>query len=490
MLLLLGVVGFAFVLGTTIFLENRLERIVRRQLAEKLLAIVTLAAEGIDGNEHSLLVSPEQENSPEYHKIKSHLQNIRKRFGEVKYIYTARIKDNQLIFVVDADTSRSPEEKKSIDPAAIMVHIGDIYDENPEKYPEVVSTFRDGISRTTSGFVRDRWGIWLSAFAPIRTRTGRIDGVLCADMSVDNVLAAVSRSRREILILYWLIFLPGLILAGLFISRQLFLPVQKLARAATLISFGDYSQQVDINSSDEMGYLGNVFNEMVQKIVRERNRLADELHDGAVQVLASINWKLDMVNRLIQENHSDQARQILADNQRLLVEAIGDIRKSIYELHRQEISEIHFQEILRKHLNDFSRETGIKVESQIVLPEDISPDLKINLYRIIGEIFSNIKKHSRATLVKFDLHFGASSDESQTNLILSVVNDGGGFDPNRVYPGHFGLKSIKNRIKALGGTVEIDSSEKSATTRIVITIPVKENFLVRKIASTLLENQN
>jgi|GEM_PF-2294229 len=485
-LLLLGGLGFIFVLGTIIFIENRLERIVRRQLAEKLLAIVSSAAESIPGSEHSLLVSSEQENSPQYQRIKSYLQNVRQRFREIKYIYTARIKNNQLIFVVDADTSRTAGEKNLTDPSAAMVHIGDIYDANPEKYPEALATFYDGVARTTSRIVHDRWGTWLSAFAPIRDQSGRIEGILCADMSVDNVLTAVGRIRREVLILYLLIFLPGVILAGWLIGRKLFQPIQKLARAATLISFGDYSRLVKVESNDELGYLSEVFNEMAHKIVRERGRLADELHDGPAQVLASINWKLDMVSRLIKENRLEEANQLVASNQQLLITAIADIRKSIYELHRQEISQVHFQDIVKKHLEDFTQETGIKVESQVTLPTDIPVELKIDLYRIIGEIFTNIKKHSRASWVQFNLHFTGDSDKSTGDLVLSIINDGTGFDPDRTYPGHFGLKSIKNRVRSFGGTIDISSSRGPGKTRIVLTIPLKtKNDLWTKVVNSL-----
>jgi signal transduction histidine kinase len=292
-----------------------------------------------------------------------------------------------------------------------------------------------------------------------------------------------------VIVLYLVIFLPGLLLAGLIIGRQLFRPIQKLTRAATLISFGDYSQQVKIDSRDELGYLGDVFNEMVGKIVRERSRLADELHDGPVQVLASVNWKLDVAGRLLAENKAAEVRQVLDNSQQLLLSAVADIRKSIYELHRREISEINFLDIVKKHLEDFSGETGIKIKSRMILPGDIPVDSKIELYRVIGEILTNIKKHSHAGNLEFDLHLAGNSDGGPADLVLAITNDGKGFNPDKIYPGHFGLKSIRNRVKTLGGFIAISSAENSLGAKIVITVPVKPPGDVRPgIASSLPEN--
>jgi signal transduction histidine kinase len=99
-------------------------------------------------------------------------------------------------------------------------------------------------------------------------------------------------------------------------------------------------------------------------------------------------------------------------------------------------------------------------------PEPDAPlDIKEAIYRIAQESLHNVVKHARATSVTLEL---ASDDRG---LTLTIQDDGVGFDPDGSFPGHLGLRSMRERSTRLGGTFDIQSAS-SRGTRLIATIPL------------------
>ena len=74
------------------------------------------------------------------------------------------------------------------------------------------------------------------------------------------------------------------------------------------------------------------------------------------------------------------------------------------------------------------------------------------LYRIAQEALHNIVKHAHATTVELRLHAFA------TGIVLEVIDNGVGFNPEQSFPGHLGMQSMRERVAHLGGMVEITSA--------------------------------
>jgi signal transduction histidine kinase len=89
---------------------------------------------------------------------------------------------------------------------------------------------------------------------------------------------------------------------------------------------------------------------------------------------------------------------------------------------------------------------------------------KQELYRIAQEALQNVVKHAHASRV--DLALRQTCDA----LVLEIGDDGVGFDPLDSYPGHLGLRSMRERVERLGGALKIESAQQQGT-RLVAQVP-------------------
>jgi len=98
----------------------------------------------------------------------------------------------------------------------------------------------------------------------------------------------------------------------------------------------------------------------------------------------------------------------------------------------------------------------------------VSLNIKEALYRVAQEAMQNTVKHAQASQV--ELNLAVASDW----LLLEVKDDGLGFDPSQEFPGHLGLRSMRERIESLGGELTIDSAQQMGT-RVLVHIPIIES---------------
>jgi signal transduction histidine kinase len=106
----------------------------------------------------------------------------------------------------------------------------------------------------------------------------------------------------------------------------------------------------------------------------------------------------------------------------------------------------------------------LKVETEFCEEPDLPLAVKDALYRIAREAVNNIVKHAGASRVTLRL------DHRPDTTSLEISDDGAGFAASDAHPGHLGLRSMRERVAAIGGTLEIESSP-GAGTRIRVCIP-------------------
>ena len=140
---------------------------LNNELKHRLLDIVNISSQSIDGNIHSRLTMPSDENNEGYNLIKEQLQGIQAVSKDIYYIYTFRVDKNGIMrFIVDADDN--PET---------IAHLGDIYEEASSFLKTNIDEIKEGIIEEE---IADKWGTFLSAYAPITTSDGKqiwyIDG--------------------------------------------------------------------------------------------------------------------------------------------------------------------------------------------------------------------------------------------------------------------------------------------------------------------------
>ena len=107
----------------------------------------------------------------------------------------------------------------------------------------------------------------------------------------------------------------------------------------------------------------------------------------------------------------------------------------------------------------------IEVEPVLCDEPEASPEAKETVYRIVQEALHNIVKHARASNVEIKMECGAQ------RINFEVRDDGVGFEAGRDFPGHLGLRSMRERASRLGGTLEVESAPGRGT-RICARIPV------------------
>lgn len=205
----------------------------------------------------------------------------------------------------------------------------------------------------------------------------------------------------------------------------------------------------------------------IRMLEEERRRIARDLHDGPVQALTNISMKLEVLKHMLDSNPQiakDQVDQL----HRRVTEAVKEIRALIYDLRPLAVDEVGLIEATKALCSQFEKNWGISTSFVVqdgVTSAEITPAKQVALYRLIQEILNNIKKHARATTTVVEF----LRDES--DLIITVKDDGVGFDTNYVPPGHYGLIGMKERAEFLGGQLEIHSIIGQGST-FIIRIPM------------------
>ncbi|MBB3037013.1 two-component system NarL family sensor kinase [Hoyosella altamirensis] len=192
---------------------------------------------------------------------------------------------------------------------------------------------------------------------------------------------------------------------------------------------------------------------------RERQRLAEALHDGPLQnILAA---RMDLEEAL--EKHADPS---VAAAESTLRETAAQLRSTVTSLHPQVLAQLGLTPALRELAEQYARRGGYELRMRLT---DVSrPGCESLLYRVARESLANINKHAHASNVEVEL--SATAEE----ITLTITDDGVGFDPtilsHRVAEGHIGIASQYLRVESWGGSFDVVSSPGTGT-RVVVRIP-------------------
>ena len=201
--------------------------------------------------------------------------------------------------------------------------------------------------------------------------------------------------------------------------------------------------------------------------LRERNRLAADLHDTTEQSLTGLAFQLEATGAL-QSKAPERSQQHLALARQLLNRSREDLRRSIWNLRTTQLEKNTLAEALQEIATD--RSAGLTVEITVAIEGEqraLTDLVAGNLLLLAQEGITNALKHAQPARVELHLSFALHA------VTLVIRDDGVGFDPSTVEgpkEGHFGLQGMRERMKRLGGRVEIKSAPKSGTT-LTATLP-------------------
>ncbi len=189
---------------------------------------------------------------------------------------------------------------------------------------------------------------------------------------------------------------------------------------------------------------------------RERALLAGDIHDGVNQSLASLRMRLDLLNKARDKLDLDEE---LSNMRRILDEAITQVRTLIVELDPPTIRESGLSATLSWLVEHFRSDHGLEVSYEGTYEiGGVPEDLQHVLYRATRELLFNVLKHAPGA------HARVTLEEAESQIIITVSDDGPGFDPEATRGGTgFGLFSLRERLRPFDGTVDIRSAPGEGT---------------------------
>jgi len=198
----------------------------------------------------------------------------------------------------------------------------------------------------------------------------------------------------------------------------------------------------------------------------ERRNIARELHDSVGQLLAGISMNLGALQNGA-ANLDPAMSKMLNDSSIMVAEVTKEIRTISHLLHPPLLGVAGLCSAIRWYVDGFSERSRMKV--QLDIPDDsgpLSPDAEIALFRVVQECLTNVYRHSGSDLCCIKLERGA--DE----LRLEVRDSGKGMPAHDTKILGVGLRGMRERMRHLGGRLEITSSEGGTT--VAALLPLSE----------------
>lgn len=207
--------------------------------------------------------------------------------------------------------------------------------------------------------------------------------------------------------------------------------------------------------------------------LNERYRMARELHDSLGQGLAALILRLETLDALVDKMQAqelepaqavDRLKPQISQSVALARKTLREARSSVQDLRSPELHQPDLQSALEQLVQELLGSQAVV----LALPSELrfSPGLQHSLWRMLQELVTNIHKHAQAQQVRIAL------ETSAEGICLKVSDDGQGFTPAAIAPGHFGLLGLRERVNLLQGRLSICSCPGQGT-QIEIQLPLE-----------------
>jgi signal transduction histidine kinase len=206
--------------------------------------------------------------------------------------------------------------------------------------------------------------------------------------------------------------------------------------------------------------------------LEERQHLARELHDSVTQSLFTVTLIVQAAQAMASRDPAKVA-PYLDRLQTTAGMALSEMRALLTQLRPTAVGASGLGAALRRHADDLIEQFNLDVEVEVD-PQigELSQAVEDTLYRITQEALHNVVKHAGATHVRVRL--SAADRHAAPSLLLSVEDDGSGFDPTRLAPGvggGLGLTGMRERATALGGHLTLESRPGHGS-RVLVAVPL------------------
>ena len=209
----------------------------------------------------------------------------------------------------------------------------------------------------------------------------------------------------------------------------------------------------------------------------ERRVIARELHDGAGQLLAALSMNISAISAEESRLSPGVARNV-DESRSLIDQAVSEIRTISHLLHPPLLDEVGLISALKEYVNGFGERSNIRVS--LDLPSDLERlprDVELSIFRIVQECLTNVHRHSGSATA------GVQLSHERGEIKLQVSDQGRGINQetqDKLREGKssgVGLRGMRERIRQLGGGMQIQSSGNG--TSIIVVLPLDEKEIGR-----------
>ncbi|MCC7369767.1 MAG: response regulator [Chloroflexi bacterium] len=197
-------------------------------------------------------------------------------------------------------------------------------------------------------------------------------------------------------------------------------------------------------------------------MAEERNRLAREVHDTLAQGLTAITLQLEAAERLMPPGA--EANRLVGEARSLARRSLAEARRAVWGLAPSPLDGRSLAEALADEVAGFGRRTGLTATfAARGEPPKVPGEQAAAILRVVQEALHNVEKHAQASRVRVELEYLQTSEARHLQFL--VADDGVGFDPTEAHAGEiradgggFGLTSMQERMRLIGGRLDVESA--------------------------------
>jgi signal transduction histidine kinase len=194
----------------------------------------------------------------------------------------------------------------------------------------------------------------------------------------------------------------------------------------------------------------------------ERQRIAGDFHDGPLQSFISFQMRLEIIRKLMSRDPEAAMRE-LVQLQDLGRQQVTELRAFVRGMQPADVSAKNLTAAIREAVEHFERDSGITAELFCGDLSNVDEAVAGELLQIVREALNNVRKHSKASRVTLTI------EQTQAGVEIAVEDDGSGFPFSGSYNLdeleilRLGPRSIKRRVRTLGGELTVDSRPTEGT---------------------------
>ena len=271
--------------------------------------------------------------------------------------------------------------------------------------------------------------------------------------------------------------LVAILIVNLLLVRRSFAPLARLTRLMRSVDLLRPGQRVEVSGPQEVRELGAVFNDMLERLERERHesgwdalkaqeaerkRVAQELHDEVGQALTAVMLQLGRLAKRTPTAAGAELNEALESTRT----SLEDVRRIARQLRPEALDELGLVAALNALATTFADRTGLRIRRE--LPDSMPPigdEAELVLFRVAQESLANAARHAETPRIDLTL------ERSGGRIVLHIRDYGRGIDGIRAGSG---IRGMRERALLIGADLSI-SSAPGGGTDVFLVLPLTES---------------